>query len=234
MRMEFWDVLSDHSRELALFVLAKDNEIHQELGPVLCSSPAAVLIISHVIVMMLNCSAKVRVPPAAVPVILEGICKRASDALVLLKDDDEEIVACLLKTKLFPVVLHCPERGHGYTDWLSYCCLLPDRFSAICRTLAIVVCGLGLEPHRLLLSSVVGCYLRLSKHPRFHLDCQIPSESYNGPFTLDLELDDLTIAEWARQVRVNVAHGHYYRPIVTDKHPEALRQSFAAMLELER
>ncbi|PKI54369.1 hypothetical protein CRG98_025255 [Punica granatum] len=155
MRMEFWDVLSDHSRELALFVLAKDNEIHQELGPVLCSSPAAVLIISHVIVMMLNCSAK---------------------------DDDEEIVACLLKTKLFPVVLHCPERGHGYTDCES-------------------------------------------------------SNLFNISFSILLNffgMDDLTIAEWARQVRVNVAHGHYYRPIVTDKHPEALRQSFAAMLELER
>lgn len=127
----------------------------------------------------------------------------------LVKHDNPEITQFLLNTETMPLCLRIMETSTELSKTvaifiiqkiitdkvgLDYMCHSYDRFTAIAKTLSIMVYDLTEHPSHRLLKHVVKCYLRLADNPsaRVYLQQHLPEPLQDGTFSLVLKDDGAT------------------------------------------
>ena len=99
----------------------------------------------------------------------------------LVKVDDPQVIAFLIKTEIIPLCLRIMERGTDLSqtvatfiiqkilmddEGLKYLCMQPDRFNAVSNALDCVVENQLVKPSQRLLKHIIKCYFRLAENHR--------------------------------------------------------------------
>ncbi|XP_062212616.1 uncharacterized protein LOC133913465 isoform X1 [Phragmites australis] len=138
----------------------------------------------------------------------------------LVKVDDPEVIAFLLKTEIIPLCLRTMEMGSELSKTVAtfivqkillddtgllYACATAERFFAVANVLAQMVEALAEQPSPRLLKHIIRCYLRLTDNARAcaMLNSHLPSSLKDGTFN-DVLQNDLTTRRWLLQLLHNI------------------------------
>lgn len=99
----------------------------------------------------------------------------------LVKVDDPQVIAFLIKTEIIPLCLRIMERGTDLSqtvatfiiqkilmddEGLKYLCMKADRFAVVSNVLNYMVENQLVKPSQRLLKHIIKCYFRLAENPR--------------------------------------------------------------------
>ncbi|KAF8709985.1 hypothetical protein HU200_029708 [Digitaria exilis] len=139
----------------------------------------------------------------------------------LVKVDDHEVIAYLLKSEVIPLFLRSMDMGSLISKTvatfivqkiilddtgLKYICTVPDRFYSLVNMLARMLEALVEQPSPRLLKHIIRCYLRLTDNPSacHVLSTLLPTVLRDGTFNHLLERD-VTARRWLHQLLHNIA-----------------------------